>query len=259
MLHGCAQDAQALASVCQMNRVAAREGFFVLYPEQGRLSNPQGCWNWYATRNGQAQREADSILAMISQVCQSHKIDAKKIALAGLSAGAGMAAFLAARHPAHFQVVAMHSGIAPGVAQSQATALRAMQGRAAPPPPLPSPAQGVHLPALLVIHGSADHIVAARNGVEAALLWAHCEGARPGKPRTVQRGKRQPSTITEYKAAGRLVASHCLIHGLGHAWSGGAAGKSFSDPAGPDASRMIWAFASKQFAQAQSKRLKSRV
>jgi len=29
---------------------------------------------------------------------------------------------------------------------------------------------------------------------------------------------------------------------LGHAWSGGKAGEPFSDPAGPDASRLIWAF-----------------
>jgi hypothetical protein len=34
----------------------------VLYPEQDRLSNLQNCWNWYDTRSGRAQREADSKL-----------------------------------------------------------------------------------------------------------------------------------------------------------------------------------------------------
>jgi poly(3-hydroxybutyrate) depolymerase len=34
---------------------------------------------------------------------------------------------------------------------------------------------------------------------------------------------------------------------LGHAWSGGAARQRFSDANGPDASRMVWRFAEKQF------------
>jgi hypothetical protein len=34
---------------------------------------------------------------------------------------------------------------------------------------------------------------------------------------------------------------------LGHAWSGGAARQPFSDPSGPDASRLVWAFVAKQF------------
>ena len=38
MLHGCAQDAQALADSSRINRIAARERFMVLYPEQ----NPKG-------------------------------------------------------------------------------------------------------------------------------------------------------------------------------------------------------------------------
>jgi poly(3-hydroxybutyrate) depolymerase len=38
------------------------------------------------------------------------------------------------------------------------------------------------------------------------------------------------------------------IETLGHAWSGGAANRSYSDGKGPDASRMLWAFVAKQFA-----------
>jgi len=37
---------------------------------------------------------------------------------------------------------------------------------------------------------------------------------------------------------------------LGHAWSGGAARQPYSDGQGPDASRMVWAFASRQFGEA---------
>ena len=248
MLHGCLQDAEALAASSQMNRVAARRRFFVLYPEQDRFSNAQGCWNWYDTRSGRAQGEAGAIDAAIDQVCLLQPVDPDRIALAGFSAGAGMAALLATRRPERFRAIAMHSGIAPGVAHSSATALSAMRGRRAAVVPLAPIAAGAHLPALLVIHGSADHIVAPRNGAEAARRWAARVGAKPSAPRTVQRGARFAATITDFRARGRLVVTLCEVNGLGHAWSGGAAGRSYSDPKGPDASRMIWAFVARQFA-----------
>lgn len=252
MLHGCGQNAEALAAISQMNRIAARERFLVLYPEQDRLANAQNCWNWYDTRSGRAQGEADAISAAVDQVCLKQPVDPQRIALAGLSAGAGMAALLATRQPERFRAVAMHSGIAPGVAQSVATALRAMHGRRMAGVPLAPLAAGVHLPALLVIQGSADYLVAPGNGPEAAHLWATREGAQPGTPRTVQRGARYPATITDFKTRGRLVATLCEIKGLGHAWSGGAVNWTYSDPKGPDASRMIWAFVAKQFASARN-------
>ena len=54
MLHGCGQDAKGFAASTRMNRVAARERFMVLYPEQDRLANAQGCWNWFDTSGGRA-------------------------------------------------------------------------------------------------------------------------------------------------------------------------------------------------------------
>lgn len=256
MLHGCAQDAQALAASTKMNRIAQRERFLVLYPEQDRLANLQGCWNWYDTRSGRAQREAASIDAAINQVCLKQPVDPNCIALAGLSAGASLAALLAVRRPARFRAIVMHSGIAPGVATSSATALGAMRGRRVAAP-LAALAAGTHLPALLVIQGSADPLVAPGNGPRAVRLWADREAATPGPARTVQRGTRYPATITDYRKGGRLVATLCDIKGLGHAWSGGAAGCAYSDPKGPDASRMSWAFIRRQFAAAPAGTRKS--
>jgi poly(hydroxyalkanoate) depolymerase family esterase len=249
MLHGCSQTTEAFAASTRMNQIAAKEGFAVLYPEQNQLANLQGCWNWYQTRLGKAQTEADAILATILRVCQRQAIDPERIALAGLSAGASMAALLAIRHPTRFRAIAMHSGIAPGMAHSLTGALKAMRGHgvAAPLSPL---AAGTHLPALLVIQGSADPLVAPANGLTVAQLWAAREGAMPTRPRSVKRGTRHLSTLTDYKTKGRLVATLCAIQGLGHAWSGGAASQAYSDPKGPDASRMIWAFAARQFAKA---------
>jgi poly(3-hydroxybutyrate) depolymerase len=229
-----------------MNRLAQVERFLVLYPEQDRLSNLQNCWNWYDTRSGRAQREADSIASAVDHICQTQPVDPRLLALVGLSAGAGMAGLLAVRQPARFQAVVMHSGVGPGLARSSATALGAMRGRRVAAPLVPL-SVGLHLPALLVIQGSVDPIVAPGNGAQAAQLWADCEGAHAGTSRTVQRGKRYSATVTDYCNRGRLVATLCLVNGLGHAWSGGAPGLAYSDPQGPDASRMAWSFMQKQF------------
>ncbi len=90
MLHGCAQDAQSFAASTRMNVVAARERFLVLYPEQDRLSNPQGCWNWFDTQSGRAKGEAASIMLAIDQVCVLYSADRDRVAVAGMSAGASM-------------------------------------------------------------------------------------------------------------------------------------------------------------------------
>jgi poly(3-hydroxybutyrate) depolymerase len=220
----------------------------VLYPEQDRLSNMQGCWNWYDTRTGRAQAESNSINAAIEQVCLTQAVDRSRIALAGISAGAGMAVLLATHHPQHFRAIAMHSGIAPGVAHSSASAIKAMFGQSVTTSPLPPVPPEVRLPALLVIHGAMDHVVAPGNGREAAMRWASGSAQKPAS-RARCSAARYAATITDYRKSGRLVATLCEVDRLGHAWSGGAAGQAFSDPKGPDASRMIWSFVAKQFAK----------
>lgn len=245
MLHGCQQTVQEFADSTRMNRLAAREGFCVLYPEQDRRAHPQGCWNWYGTRSGLAYAEAATLLAAVDQVGLFYPIDLGRVVVAGLSAGAGMAALLASRHPTRFAGVVMHSGVPPGSADSTASAIGAMRGRREPAALEPV---AVGWPPLLVIHGSDDRVVAASNARAAAALWAECAGARAARPRIVQRGTRHPMTITDYKAAGRVAATLCEVAGLGHAWSGGAAGQKFGDAKGPDAARMVWAFAARQFA-----------
>lgn len=320
MLHGCGQDAKRFALSTRMNALAARERFLVLYPEQDRLANAQGCWNWFDTQNGRALAEAQLIMAAIDQVCLLYPADRQRVAMAGLSAGASMAALLAARHPERFKAVAMHSGVPPGTAHSGLSALGAMNGLRSPKPlaarrlplmanaaaspvsltdkarvntwPYSSPhatqrssphiwpqaslhtslktasaktgaapiaaktasrpaaaesSEANRWPPLLVIHGGADAVVSASNGMAAAQVWAAATEARPAKARTVQRGQRHAMTVTDFKHRGRTRVTLVEVGRLGHAWSGGAARQPFSDALGPDASRMVWAFAAKQF------------
>jgi poly(hydroxyalkanoate) depolymerase family esterase len=242
MLHGCGQDANRFALSTRMNHLAARERFLVLYPEQDRIANSQGCWNWFDTDNGRAQKEAALIMNAIDQACLLYAGDSAKVAVAGLSAGASMAALLVARHPERFKAVVMHSGIPPGTAHSSLSALGAMHGRRETPPLV-----AANWPPLLVVHGAADHVVSPQNGRAAARVWAEAADAQAGVERLVQRGKRHPMRVTDYKRRGRTVATLVAIDRLAHAWSGGAARQPYSDGQGPDASRMAWAFAARQF------------
>jgi poly(hydroxyalkanoate) depolymerase family esterase len=249
MLHGCGQDAQSFALSTRMNRLAARERFMVLYPEQDRLANGQGCWNWFDSRGGRALGEAQLIMTAIDQVCLLYRADRARVAIAGLSAGASMAALLAGRHPERFKAVVMHSGVAPGAAHSTATALAAMRGRRVAGALAPVSAAGAPgWPALMVIQGAGDRVVAPSNGQDAVTIWADAVGARPAAARVVQRGKRYPMRVTDYTAAGRTVARLVEVEQLAHAWSGGAASQSHGDVLGPDATRLAWAFIGKQFA-----------
>lgn len=248
MLHGCSQDAESFAASTRMNRVAQRERFWVLYPEQDRLANAQGCWNWFDTDSGRAYGEVALIMKAIDQVCLLHPVDRQRVAVAGLSAGASMAALLVTRHPDRFKALVMHSGIPPGTAHSTLSALSAMHGQRPTLPRVASEgAMATEWPPLLVVHGSADAVVSPRNGQAAVQLWADAAGAQAGAARRLQRGQRYPMSVTDFKRKGKVVASRVAVQGLAHAWSGGAAAQPFSDAHGPDASRMIWAFVARQW------------
>ena len=238
MLHGCGQNAAAFARSTRMDRLAARERFLVLYPEQDLAANPQGCWNWYDTRSHRAEAEAATLLVAIDQACLLYPVDRDAVAVAGLSAGASMAALLAVRWPERFCAVAMHAGVAPGAANSAAGVLAAMRGRSLPP----TAVERGNRPPLLVIHGSEDRVVSVRNAHVAAEQWAAALGARAADPRRVQRGARHAMTVTDWRVRRRVCVRLCEVERLGHAWSGGAAGEPFSDPQGPDASTLIWRF-----------------
>jgi len=236
MLHGCGQTGRDFAVATRMNRLADRHRFLVLYPEQDRLANAQGCWNWFDTRTGRAAAEAATVLAAVDQVCTLYGADPSRVAVAGLSAGAGLAALLAAEHPSRFVAVAMAAGVGPGAAQSTATGLSAMRGRRVPHLEGAGP-----LPPLLVLHGSADTVVSPACGEAVAQAWATALQATAGPVQVRQLGQRLPMELVEYRRRGALQVMLVRVRGLGHAWSGGAA-RPYADPKGPDASAIVWRF-----------------
>ena len=70
--------------------------------------------------------------------------------------------------------------------------------------------------------------------------------ATPAIEREVEQGVSAPGrryTRSSHRdAQGRAVAEHWLVHGGGHAWSGGNTSGSFTDAQGPDATREMLRF-----------------
>jgi poly(hydroxyalkanoate) depolymerase family esterase len=246
MLHGCTQDPDDFAAGTGMNALAAEQGCCVLYPAQAQDANPSRCWNWFKHNHQQRGRgEAAVVASMTLAAMQAHGIDARRVYVAGLSAGGAMAAIVGAAYPDLFAAVGVHSGLAPGAARNLPEALAAMRGApagmqpAAAALPLPLP--------VIVFHGDQDQTVHPRNGdqVIAAALRAGdvqlhpSETAGPGAPQ-VERGVsahgRRYTRSVHQAGAGHAAAEHWLLHGAGHAWSGGRGAGSYTDPQGPDAS-----------------------
>jgi poly(hydroxyalkanoate) depolymerase family esterase len=253
MLHGCGQDAHGFARITRMNELAAKERYFVLFPEQERLANSKGCWNWYERQSGIADAEAATLMVAINQVCAHFLVDRGRIAVAGLSAGASMANLMAVRYPRRFQAVAMHSGVASGAGMSSLAALGAMRGEqgqslliSAVGKAMSAAASFASLPPLMVLHGDADEVVDPSNASNSAAIWAMASNAKAGTERTLNVESRTMRE-TEFKRADRTLVRLCRVAGLRHAWSGGAPELPFSDPAGPNATRLIWAFVRRQF------------
>jgi poly(3-hydroxybutyrate) depolymerase len=101
-----------------------------------------------------------------------------------------------------------------------------------------------------VFHGDSDKTVHPNNGDE--LIAQACPDVATGPEEesaqldgTVERGSAggRAYTRTVYRdAAGTPIMEQWLVHGAAHAWSGGSANGSFSDPTGPDASREMLRF-----------------
>ncbi|MFU8831258.1 MAG: alpha/beta hydrolase family esterase, partial [Wenzhouxiangella sp.] len=154
-----------------------------------------------------------------------------------------MAAVLASTHPDVFAAIGVHSGLPIGLASDIPSAFAAM-GKGGEP----SVCRSCDPVPAIVFHGDCDTTVHPRNGhgVIAQSLGSASQASQADKGSTVERGTAAGGrrfTRTVYRATdGRVTAEHWVIHGAAHAWSGGDAAGSHTDPNGPDASAQMLRF-----------------
>ena len=251
MLHGCKQSAEDFAQGTRINLLADRYGFAVLYPEQSKTAHAHGCWRWYDQSADAGAGEAASVASLIRSIVGQHDLDAERVYLAGMSAGAGLAAMLSVKYPTLFAAVGLHSGVVFGDAKSAIGAMDVMRrGSRHDPIALIDAAVDVAqypgMPAV-IIHGELDSVVSNTNAEQLATEYLRLNrfidatGAwRAGERRQETEGA--GGAVTDYVKNGRRVVRTCLVTGLGHAWSGGDDTVPFHASRGPDASAMFWEF-----------------
>lgn len=265
MLHGCKQDPDDFATGTRMNQMAEERQCLVVYPAQARFASRPKCWNWFYAKNQERGRGEPALIAdIVRKVMRNYNVDESMVFIAGLSAGGAMAAIMAMTYPDIFAAAAVHSGMPASAARDLYTALSAMKhgprkhrknniasdiAESAPPVPM------------IIFHGDADPVVHPANGdhVLRQVVSNHSEATVDGEndkesmTSVVQhqlRKGRSYTRILHHDKIGQNIAEQWLIHGGGHAWSGGCANGSYTDPEGPDATKEMMRFF---YEQAQQK------
>ncbi len=249
MLHGCTQNPDDFATGTRANRWAESRRCLVAYPEQIQLANANRCWNWFRPGDQQADHGEPAIIAgIVRQIIATHPVDARRVYVAGLSAGGAMAAIMAHAYPDLFAAAAVHSGLPVGAAHDVQSAFAAMKsGRSLPAARVTSVARAVPL---IVLHGDADHTVNPVNAdrlVEAAVetyAGVHLGAALQTNSQTIEATDlHRAYRRTRYTDRSDLSQiEQWEIRGAGHAWSGGDAKGSFADARGPDATQAMLDF-----------------
>jgi len=237
MLHGCTQSPDDFAAGTRMNELAEEMGFLVAYPGQPQSANLQKCWNWYSPGDQARDRGEPSLIAGITRrIMAEFAVDAGSVYIAGLSAGGAAAAIMGAAYPDLYAAIGVHSGLACGAARDIPSAFAAMRqgGPTAPGTGLPVPT--------IVFHGDSDSTVNPVNGDQVIAQSKASADLRIVEEHGVSEGGTRFTRRIEADSSGKPVIEHWVLHGAGHAWSGGSSAGSYTDPNGPDASREMLRF-----------------
>lgn len=236
MLHGCTQSPDDFAAGTRMNAQADLQGLLVAYPAQSTTANGSKCWNWFRPQDQARDAGEPALLAGITrQVVANHRVDPRRVYVAGLSAGAAMAVILGRTYPDLYAAVGAHSGLPYQAAHDVGSAFTAMKGGGV----AGNHENAAQSPPTIVFHGDGDHTVKPSNGAAIAAQVAGVGDERPSLHSSNEgaaSGGCRYTRLVYHDASGKPVVEHWRVHGAGHAWMGGSAKGTYTDPQGPDAS-----------------------
>ncbi len=265
MLHGCTQTAEDFAALSGMNRIADRDNFLVVYPEQARRANFLKCWNWFDPKHQARDAGEPSILAdIVAQIQSSHNLDSQRVYVVGVSAGAAMAVVLAATYPDLFMALGVSAGVEFKGATSRSSGLALMR-HGGPDPnrqgflAFQAMAAGLRKKArlrmpVIVFQGTEDSHLHPVNADLLIAQWTKTNECLVEGQRANGLGTLVEEITEEQIAGGRAFTKHrytdglgllmekWIIHGMGHAWSGAPVGVRHGDPKGPNTSEEMWRF-----------------
>lgn len=238
MLHGCSQSPEDFAAGTRMNELAEEIGLLVAYPRQPSSANPSKCWNWFSAGDQLRDRGEPSLIAGITrQIMRELAVERPRVYVAGLSAGGAAAAIMGSAYPDLYAAICVHSGLACGAARDLSSAIAAMRRGGSPlidgaKHPLPT----------IVFHGDRDCTVSPVNGDQVIAQSKAAAEFRVTINHGGSAGGMDYTRTVQADASGRPILEQWVLHGAGHAWSGGSPAGSYTDPRGPDASREMLRF-----------------
>ncbi|MES2041001.1 MAG: PHB depolymerase family esterase [Pseudomonadota bacterium] len=249
MLHGCTQGPDDFATGTGMNLIAEQQQCIVVYPAQEQGANTSKCWNWFKAMDQKRDQGEPALIAGITRkIMADYHIDDSRVFIAGMSAGGAMAAIMADAYPELYAAVGIHSGLPFGAANDLPSALAAMRG-ASSQINTPATDKAAAIP-IIVFHGDQDHTVNSKNGDRIMSRYLDQSQSKTLKAEkengSGKHGRRYTRTRFAENAASHpsqpAHAEQWVIHGAGHAWSGGNSQGSYTDASGPDASREMLRF-----------------
>ena len=275
MLHGCTQNAEALASLSGMNELSEKNNFLVVYPEQSTAANPLKCWNWFDPKHQSRDAgEPSLIAAVIQDVRASSNIDNQKVFVVGISAGGAMAVVMGATYPDIFAGIGVIAGTEFKAATTVQGGLAAMKSGGPDPnqqgllafESISSSAPLKRRIPLIAFQGTKDPYVNPINVDQLITQWAqtndYLDDQKDNDSVSAKQAKESKGVVpngygyTKYTyndSSGRLLMERWVVDDLGHAWPGSKIVGQFADAKGPDATAEIWRFFNEATSSAKSK------
>ena len=226
VLHGCGQDARAVADLTGWNKLADLNNFVVVYPEQKMINNASKCFNWFHEKDIERDKgECESIYQMIRWAEKKYAIDTNQVFVTGLSAGAAMTAVMAATHPETFKQGAIFAGGAYKIGTTPVAMTKALFGnRYLPQGTLvknvkeQNPNYKGEYPTMIIYQGLNDPIVNHKNAGMLVSQWTGLHNADTVPDQTIHAFMGvEDITRFEYKdSLGRAVVIYYEANNLGH-------------------------------------------
>jgi poly(hydroxyalkanoate) depolymerase family esterase len=262
VLHGCLEDPADFEAGSRWFEDAQAKGYVVVMPEHtsDEGSNPNGCFEYW-NNHDRGRGEPATLAGLVASVEQKFPIDRTRVYVAGFSGGGGMAVALAADYPDIFAAIGVESGIEyqPCADNQIMHCYYALSDQHQAQDPDASGraayAQDRYTKAVPAIffQGDRDGVVspwnltyllrsyaAMNDGFISSGAFAGRFNATPSEHTTGQSPGGE--TYDTYVADNGLL-QWTIVHGMGHAWSGGVSGRAsnasdgnnYNDPKGPDA------------------------
>jgi poly(hydroxyalkanoate) depolymerase family esterase len=242
VLHGFSSSAQDIAAISRFSEWADREGFYILYPESEEPNIWMKCWQYFLPDEQiRGQGAANEIIHEIKKLKTKYPIDADRIFIAGMSAGASLASILVSCYPKEFAGVSFHSGTSYGLSSTWKEALIDLKAgpssvRSANDACDPKDFQGK----IMLFQGTKDDLVNMKHieRYEADFL----AGMQVDTKRISEDTVRFAYNQKDFFKGSALFGRGIIVDGMIHTWSGGTADGKDKDnqptKIGPDATEL---------------------